>query len=113
MAACLPDLEFVCRNWGSSPDDDQTLARAPSVDLSLPALGKPKPAKAAFPYLTKLLVSALVILFVFQVGALWPHMSFMNTIRDPLNLQACVKWHHVSNNMGSCPDPLACGGRLS
>lgn len=65
----LPDP--VCRNWSSRPDDasdGQSLKTASSVDLSLPALGKQQlPDKAAFPLLTKMLVSALLVLFVAQV----------------------------------------------
>lgn len=60
-----------CRNWSSRPDDasdSPSPKRASSVDLSLPALGKQQlPDKAAFPLLTKLLVSALLVLFVAQV----------------------------------------------
>lgn len=35
--------------------------------MSLSDFGKPQPAKASFPVLTKLLVSAMVLLFVYQV----------------------------------------------
>lgn len=57
-----------CRDWSSRPEDDQRLKRASSADLSLPALGKQQlKAKAAFPWVTKLLVSALVVLFAVQV----------------------------------------------
>lgn len=57
-----------CREWSSRPEDEQRLKKASSVDLSLPALGKQQiKAKAAFPWVTKLLVSALVVLFAVQV----------------------------------------------
>ncbi|KAL3157950.1 hypothetical protein ABBQ32_012350 [Trebouxia sp. C0010 RCD-2024] len=59
--------------WSSRPEDEQRLKKASSVDLSLPALGKQQiKAKAAFPWVTKLLVSALVVLFAVQW---WPFLT--------------------------------------
>ena len=57
----------ICRNWSSQPDDTPAITTASSADLSMPGLGKQKLAKAPFPLLTKLLVSAMVLLFIYQV----------------------------------------------
>ena len=61
------------RTWGSQPDDDSSVYKAPSVDMSLSDFGKQQPAKAQFPLLTKLLVSAMILLFVYQVCYMGSH----------------------------------------
>ncbi|KAA6420977.1 MAG: hypothetical protein FRX49_09117 [Trebouxia sp. A1-2] len=60
------------RTWGSVPDDNSSVPKAPSVDTSLSDFGKQQPAKANFPLLTKLLVSAMILLFVYQW---WPFLT--------------------------------------
>lgn len=59
-------------NWSSQPDDTPAITTASSADLSMPGLGKQKLAKAPFPLLTKLLVSAMVLLFIYQW---WPFLT--------------------------------------
>lgn len=62
----------IDETWGSQPDDDSSVYKAPSVDTSLSDFGKQQPAKAQFPLLTKLLVSAMILLFVYQW---WPFLT--------------------------------------
>jgi len=66
-------LAVSLRTWGSQPDDDSSVSKASSVDMSLSDFGKQQPAKATFPLLTKLLVSAMILLFVYQVRYLGSH----------------------------------------
>ena len=61
------------RTWGSQPDDAISVSKAPSEDMSLSDFGKQQPAKAQFPLLTKLLVSAMILLFVYQVRYMGSH----------------------------------------
>lgn len=62
----------IDETWGSQPDDDSSVHKAPSVDMSLSDFRKQQPAKAQFPLLTKLLVSAMILLFVYQW---WPFLT--------------------------------------